>query len=174
MTRQICILGIDPGASGAMAFYFPKAPQLVSAEDLPAINGRITAAALYERIFQMGPDYAVVEAVHSMPGQGVASTFKFGRACGTIDGVLGALKVPVHYVTPSKWKSHFRLSQDKDASRTRAIEFWPARAELFARKKDHNRAEAALLARWGAEEITGRLTLSDIVERVYRARNEAR
>ena len=39
-----------------------------------------------------------------------------------------------------------RLDNDAETSRARAIETWPAQAELFARKRDHNRAEAALLA----------------------------
>ncbi len=33
------------------------------------------------------------------------------------------------------------------------LRLWPARADLFARKRDHNRAEAALIARYGAERI---------------------
>ena len=34
----------------------------------------------------------------------------------------------------------------KDAARTKAIRRWPAKAPLFARKRDDGRAEAALIA----------------------------
>ena len=69
---------------------------------------------------------------------------------------LGALKVPMILVTPQKWKRHFRLiGSDKEASRTMALRLFPACAEHFQRKKDHGRAEAALLARYGAETFGG-------------------
>jgi crossover junction endodeoxyribonuclease RuvC len=57
------------------------------------------------------------------------------------------------------------LNSDGETSRARAIETWPAQAELFARKRDHSRAEAALLGmyglgRWpmGAGNTGGQLT----------------
>ena len=89
---------------------------------------------------------ATVELVNAMPGQGVSSTFRFGQATGAVAGVLGALAVPVRLVTPSKWKGALGLPADKEAARQRAIETWPHLAHRFARKMDHGRAEAALLA----------------------------
>jgi len=52
-------------------------------------------------------------------------------------------------VSPAKWKKALGLNSDGETSRARAIETWPAQAELFARKPDHNRAEAALLGLFG-------------------------
>ena len=101
-----------------------------------------------------------------MPKQGVSSTFKFGKAYGVVIGVVAALKIPVHFVAPSVWKRHFGLSADKEEARARALQYWPERAELFARKKDHGRAEAALLARYAAERIVnggGRMTVAVMV-----------
>ena len=60
-------------------------------------------------------------------------------------GVVGALAIPVRHVSPAKWKRALGLNSDGETSRARAIETWPAQAELFARKRDHSRAEAALL-----------------------------
>lgn len=147
-----CILGIDPGLSGAIAFYFPSRPGMIGAEDMPIVAGEVNAAEMGRRIAQMRPDIAIVEKVGSMPGQGVASTFRFGTAYGVVLGVLGALAVPVHLVSPGKWKRHFGLSADKEESRARAIRQWPG-SPHFARKKDHGRAEAALLAKYGAEVL---------------------
>jgi len=149
--KPACFLGVDPGVSGALAFYYTEAPSRVAAEDMPVADGDVDAVTLAKRIAIMSPDIAIVEHVHAMPGQGVSSTFKFGRAFGTAIGVLGALKVPTVFVAPARWKKHFRLSSDKERSRELAIRLFPACAESFARKRDHGRAEAALLARWGAE-----------------------
>lgn len=151
--RAVCIVGVDPGLSGAIAFYFTSHPQLISVEDMPVIAGEISAADLAMRINQVRPDAAVIELVGARPGQGVSSMFKFGKSFGVAIGVCQALKIPTHFVTPQKWKKHFRLGPDKDDSRRRATEYWPDRPELFAKKKHDGRAEAALIARYGADVI---------------------
>lgn len=151
-SSNICILGIDPGLSGALAFYFPV-QQVVSAEDMPVVAGDVDAATLAARIIQMRPDVAIVESVGARPGQGVSSTFKFGCGFGIVRGVIAASGVPLHLVSPAKWKRGFGLNSDKEKSRALALQLWPARADLFARKMDHGRAEAALIARYGAERI---------------------
>ncbi|MFO1126474.1 MAG: hypothetical protein U1E25_15110 [Methylocystis sp.] len=155
MTRSHCILGVDPGLSGALAFYFSAHAELIACEDMPSVDGNIDAATLAARIRQMSPDFAIVERVAAMPKQGVASTFKFGASYGSIIGVIAALGIPYELVTPTRWKRHFRLGADKEEARALALRTWPARSELFERKKDHGRAEAALLARYGAETRRG-------------------
>ena len=145
-----CIMGLDPGFSGAIAFYYPEKPQLIAAYDMPVADRRINGAALYDLIRQHSPDMAVVEAVHAMPKQGVSSTFNFGVSYGTALGVIGALKIPVVHVSPAKWKKYFGLSADKEESRGLAIDKWPACLH-FRRKKDNGRAEAALMALYGAQ-----------------------
>lgn len=155
MADNLCIFANDPGASGACAFYFTAHPDTVSVEDTPVADGRVDPASLARRIEIMRPDLAIIERVGAMPGQGVSSMFNFGQAYGAVIGVVAALKVPVHFVTPAKWKKHFGLSADKEQARAKALQLWPARAELFSRKKDHGRVEAALLARFAAEAIVG-------------------
>lgn len=152
MMAEICILGVDPGVSGAVAFYFPARPDLIAAEDVPVAGGEIDAATLAQRINQLAPSVAIIEQVGAMPKQGVSSTFKFGMAYGTVRGVVQALGIPMHLVTPTRWKKHFRLDADKEKARALALRLWPE-TRHFSRKKDHGRAEAALLARFGAETI---------------------
>jgi len=152
MTEVPCILGIDPGLKGAIAFYFASYDK-ITVEDMPVANGDVDAATLAERLRQMLPTVAIVEGVHSMPKQGVASSFKFGKGYGTVLGVIAALGVPTHIVAPTAWKKHFRLSSDKDASRALALRYWPDRSEMFKRAKDSDRAEAALIARFYAEKV---------------------
>lgn len=144
------LLGIDPGISGAWALLWPDGT--TAAGDLPTAAGDVDAAGFATFIRSALPFAAVVEAVHSMPKQGVASTFRFGRAHGAVLGVLAALLVPTHLVAPTSWKRHFRLGSDKDASRALARRLWPA-CGVLERKKDHGRAEALLMARYGLERL---------------------
>ena len=68
-------------------------------------------------------------------------------------GVLAALAIPCTLVTPGVWKRHHGLiGGDKSESRAKAIALWPGHADLFKRRKDDGRAEAALVAVYGASE----------------------
>jgi hypothetical protein len=147
------ILGIDPGKTGALAFYFTAEPFRVAVEDMPIVNDKVNAPLLSDILWKYGPTYAVIEAVGARPGQGVSSMFNFGVSYGIAIGVLGTRAVPLHFVTPAKWKKHFGLSSDKEQSRAKAIQLFPACSSSFARKKDDGRAEAALIAKYGAETL---------------------
>jgi crossover junction endodeoxyribonuclease RuvC len=150
-------IGVDPGLTGAIAAV--DGEQLCWVEDMPVAGGQV-ACALLDRLYdpkEYGPwqlnwptegaQPIAIEFVHSMPSQGVASTFKFGKAYGTVLGYFTANGHRITHVAPTEWKTTFRLTgKDKDAARLLAIELWPAQAQLFARKKDCGRADAALIA----------------------------
>ena len=70
--------------------------------------------------------------------------------CGLIRGVLAGAGVPIISVTPAKWKKHFSLNNDAEKSRALAIRRFPG-MDTLARKKDHGRAEALLIALWKLE-----------------------
>lgn len=145
------MFGVDPGASGAIAVVRADG-RLVEVLDMPHHDGHVSAALVADFITAHNePDAeAWVEQVHAMPKQGVSSSFKFGAAYGVVLGVLGGLRIPVHLITPARWKRAAGLTSDKGLSRRRAIELWPEHSALFARVKDDGRAEAALLAKLGA------------------------
>lgn len=156
------ILGIDPGLSGALAFYDPGANTLVI-HDMPTFTLSVNKkqrrildedelANLLEGQLLTHNLSAYVENVHSMPEQGVASSFKFGVCFGAIRGVLAALQIPRRYVEPSVWKRHFKLTADKDAARRRASELLPQHAHLWPLKKHDGRAESALITYYGAQQ----------------------
>jgi crossover junction endodeoxyribonuclease RuvC len=142
------ILSIDPGNTGAIA-ELTRDGALHAIHDIPVVDGYVNAALLDELV---GNDIAriervVLEQARSMPKQGVASTFKYGVGYGVILGVCA--RYPIDIILPREWKGEMRLAgKDKDAARQRAIGEWPRQADWFARKKDHNRAEAALLGLW--------------------------
>ena len=150
---EVCILGVDPGLSGAVAFYFPSRPERVAVEDMPLAGGEVSAALLAEMVVSFQPSLAIIEQVAAGHGWGRSACFNFGRSVGDVRGVLGALAITVKYVSPNVWKKHYRLSRDKDESRARALQLFPSCAEHFKRKKDDGRAEAALIAKYGAEML---------------------
>jgi hypothetical protein len=55
----------------------------------------------------------------------------------------------VVFVPPQKWKKAMGLGSNKDESRILASRQWPDSAHMFNRKKDADRAEAALIAYYG-------------------------
>lgn len=151
------ILAIDPGASGALAFFNPAAG-ILDIVDMPTVEVKrgnkdkreISPAMLATEIARHQVDLVVLERVGAMPGQGVSSTYQFGRGVGMVEGVVSALRLPMQYVTPQRWQKDLNVRGGKDGNRQRAAELFPAYAHLFERKKDDGRADAALMAYWGA------------------------
>ncbi len=151
-------IGIDPGVCGAYAIYWPDEPAALIADDLPVAGGELDLTTFVRKIAgYLAPDdkpLGVVERVHSMPKQGVSSTFKFGAAYGSLRGVLAGLCIPTTLVTPGVWKKHHGLPADKEAARAFALRLFPG-TDLFSRKKDHGRAEATLIALYAAHRMYG-------------------
>lgn len=143
------ILGVDPGNTGALCLFERGLP--IDIVDMPVVDGRVSPQILADAIKKWTCiDQAVIEAVHSMPRQGVASTFKFGFGYGCVHGVVAALGIPVVNVSPQKWTKDLGVGSDKELHRRTAIETWPGCSEIFARKKDEGRADAALIAWWAS------------------------
>lgn len=149
------IIGIDPGLTGAIAFYWPRTNEL-HIEDMPtAPNKKGRRELLHAQLAHIlkhpieGPVW--LEQVASRPGQGVSSVFRFGQVYGACEMAAAATGRPLHHVTPSAWKKHFNIAAGKDQARGLASQRFPSAAHLFARKKDDGRAEACLLALYGAE-----------------------
>ena len=144
------ILGVDPGFSGALAVL--NSERDCETLDMPTMGEKakklVDGGAVKRFIEQHDVEYAVIEAVHAMPQQGVSSTFRFGTSYGLILGVIQGMAIPYETVSPRKWKGAMGLSNEKDHSRRVAIEQLPRAAKQFERKKDDGRAEAALLALW--------------------------
>lgn len=138
-------IGIDPGSTGALA--------IIGDDQQPRIYdfGTIEFSdALYYST--NGDCRALVEKVSSMPGQGVHSVFKFGHAAGMVEGMLQAYKIPYELITPGKWwrivaDSATKGPDKKLAALDLARRLYPEIASKYLRrKKDHNRAEALLIA----------------------------
>lgn len=157
MTRAF--LGIDPGLSGALALYEPVADAL-TIYDVPVheltrnskAKREVDAQGLVDLVAALSADRPTVFLENStpMPGQGAASTFSFGKTFGIIYGVCAAQKLVIHKVAAVKWKRDLAVPKDKDGARARASVLLPAHTKNWPLKKHDGRAEAALLALYGA------------------------
>lgn len=148
MARKIdAWLGIDPGSTGALAIITEK-----NEIEIHDVNN--DPYGVYDWLHDVSRRYNIrqagLEYVHALPKQGVSSTFKFGRWVGLIEMALIANKIGYDLIKPNTWKKKLIKKSDgtniKDASRNAARRFFPKAADLLKRKKDHDRAEALLIA----------------------------
>ena len=151
------IFGIDPGVSGAISVLENK--KVLEVFEMPTmidgkknkrqVNGSQVTNIFKERLNNHKDIIVVVEHVNAMPGQGVTSMFNFGQSFGAIKGICAALNLPIYFVRPAKWKKYFNLIKtNKDASRTKVIQVYPEISAQLSRKKDSNKADAILIARY--------------------------
>jgi crossover junction endodeoxyribonuclease RuvC len=164
-------LGVDPGIAGAAALITKRGGSFhVEVRDIPihrlgnnnAIDGRAWKAIVQ----LLKPDVAYFELTWAIPtrarrgenmkGQGVVAAGRTQRAHGVLEGILECELEPGNmiYTIPASWKRRFGLiggEENKPSSTALALSFFPEAAPRLQRVKDHNRAEAILLAVYGAE-----------------------
>ena len=153
------IIGIDPGITGAICFFLDG--KIKDVIDMPTMASgnqnkkQINSSQLFNEISSRVESFnskninVVVEQVSAMPGQGVTSMFNFGQSFGVIKGVCAAMQLPIFFVRPAKWKKHFDLlNSQKDSSRVKAIQMFPKFSSMLSRKKDLNKADAILIAKY--------------------------
>jgi crossover junction endodeoxyribonuclease RuvC len=150
-------LGIDTGVANGALGAINHNGEYVDSFMIDHKDKHILALVFKSRILSIvdpreGAEICM-EQVHSMPNQGVSSTFAFGRAVGVISAVCELTRYPVHMVTPQKWKKHFGLTADKNEALDLARKLFPA-AKLKL-KKDINRAEALLIAEYLRQMLNG-------------------
>jgi hypothetical protein len=147
---MLCV-GIDPGMSGAVVFLFEDGG--ISMYDMPVQKiGKRTMYVIPSMVHlfkSVGGNVVVgLEKVHAMPKQGVVSMWSMGFGSGLWEGILSALDIPYVLIAPQKWKKVLLsdMPKDKAASIVVARKLFPK--ETFPRKKDHNRADALLIAEY--------------------------
>lgn len=170
MTPLLAILGIDPGLSGALAVVSPTTDgrqiRLIEVIDVP-ITGedaqREVDASVLTFVQKHRLKAAYIERAQAMPDQGASSGFIYGKVCGALSLAVRGCLVPLVRVESQHWKRANGLPPSggdavnvvKERSRQRALQIFPEGASAFARSMDHNRAEAALIAWYGARLILG-------------------
>lgn len=115
-------IGIDPGKSGGICTYntsdntvdFVKMPDTI--HDVVMVLSVIKHGYTDVKV--------VLEKVHSMPGQGVASTFTFGQGYGQLQGVVAALGLQCIEVLPNKWMKCIGSMPKDKSERKKFIKDW--------------------------------------------------
>lgn len=162
-------VGIDPGLTGALAFIGRGSVHIEDIPTLPVPGGglvsrRIDGRRLAEIVRHHCPADAAVlvccEAVGVMGGQNnaVQTQGSLLRSLGAIEAVFDVLRWPCVMVSARAWQKHFGLIGKKAEKRERgtlpaailtARTLYPNAAHQLQRVKDHNRAEALLIAHFG-------------------------
>lgn len=161
-------IGIDPGASGAIAFIDEH---IESAEVYDFDDDYALILLRQYAVEGNRPIHAVLEKVSAMPKQGVVSMFNFGVNFGIWQGRLQTLQIPFDLMTPQKWKAkvmdsvtlyktvkkknketgkvtHEKVVDKERTSLRRAKMLFPELVERLQRVKDNGRADALLIARY--------------------------
>ena len=162
------VIGLDPGKTGAIARFTPHTGAVLVL-DMPTtkilrnrkamtiLDHRALAELLHGMVGLMAPNTAgFVEEVASRPGQGVVSVFDFGVSSGAARQALASIWLySVTTVRPQVWKHTVGLpvGASKDASRDLVAQRFPQLAATVKRKKDDGRAEAVLIALYGAMNL---------------------
>lgn len=165
------ILGVDPGNSGAFSVYDSDSRRIVDVKDMPiwyqaigknkrARIDMLELADMFEVYEMMGVRLMVLEAVGGRPRQGASSAFVFGYGIGLIYASAVYTRIPVETVPPASWKALMRVPGKAKADDTailhRAGEMFPEDKHWFYGPKGGkmvDRAEASMLARFGAEHV---------------------
>lgn len=142
---SICTIGIDPGASGGIAWICDGKPCVEKMPDtLQDLWDLVVSISLNAGTGGTGI-IAYIEQVHSSPQMGVKSAFTFGNGFGRLEMALTAAGIPFERVRPQVWQKALgcMTKGDKNVSKRKAQELFP---QL---KITHATADAILLAEFG-------------------------
>lgn len=148
------IVGIDPGLSGAIAVLTEGMPAVY---DMPRDMDGVAGGTVYRLLASLEPDEIYIERTHAMPKNGSKAAYSQGDSNGCLRTAVHILRsAPLIWVPPRKWQTEYSLFgggftdlERKNRSRWRAQELFPTLADELNRSKDHNRAEALLIAEYG-------------------------
>lgn len=163
-------IGIDPGLTGAVAVIDLDPEGGAFFYDTPVVRldkkQRYDYAAMAQILRMLKVEFwkglcVTVEKVHSMPKQGVASSFNFGMGFGAWLGILAALEIPYTLVDPRRWTKALLCDMPKgdEAAVIRASELYPAVSSELRTPKGRlllGRADALLLAHYGLADGAAR------------------
>lgn len=147
-------VGIDPGIKGGIAVIDNRIDDGgYGAVPMPKTRAGICQFLALQQKSGGGESVIVaIESVHSMPGQGVSSSFKFGKGYGEILGICCALGFIILEPTPQAWKKLMLAGTDrsKDAAIQVAENLFPEinLVPSGCRVPSDGMAEALLMAEW--------------------------
>lgn len=166
------IIGIDPGLTGSIATntgLVYDIPVVVKGQGTGAVKNHVDPRGVYNILYEVIQN-AASEDVNTeitvylekqiyrpkvnpktkqpIP-QGGSSIFSLGDTYGVLRAACAIAGLRVETPMPAAWKKKMKLTYDKEVCRSKAIDMFPQSYDYLKRKKDHNRAEALLLAKYG-------------------------
>jgi crossover junction endodeoxyribonuclease RuvC len=142
-------IGIDPGASGAIAWIDERGKSCVekTPDTLQDLWELVVSISLNAGTGGLGVR-AYLEAVSSSPQMGVVSSFSFGRGYGNLEMALTAAGIPFERVRPQVWQKAMgcMTKGNKNISKQRAQELFPDKKII------HATADALLIALYGTKQ----------------------
>ena len=162
------VIGIDIGLTGALgmldhrggAARIADMPVMARQGKAAYVKNQVNAAGLVELLrdwtnpYDLNEIHVLIETPIAFPGQHVATTAAAFLTAGLVEGVVAARHYRHTLIAPKEWKKALGLSDSKEQARARAIRLFPALADELKRVKDHNRAEALLIAKYGWDKIS--------------------
>ena len=107
-------IGIDPGINGGVCILDSKPRNTTINADKCPKTVKDMADYLSLHVWDSKQSLCIIEKVHSFPGQGVVSTFTFGKNYGQWLGILASLDIPYIEVPPKNWmKFYGAMPKDK-------------------------------------------------------------
>ena len=155
--------GIDPDKGGGLAILCGKSRHILTLArtTLRKVGKRtdfdLVVMSDLVRNFLAAKDHPVsvrIEAAQPLPAKmgGLFANYWRGRAFALWEMALVAHRVRYDVVQPRRWKPLILDGvgvKDHEAMRAAARRLWPESESLFALKKDHGLAAAALIAEYG-------------------------
>lgn len=163
------VLGIDVGLTGAIAAISPASvrvfdlPVTPDGTDRRRLDGRALILMIRELVPADREAVAYMEDIRPRPmgngskhGNTIHSQGSLMRSRGIVEAVFDVARIRLETVRPQAWKHHFALIKaPKDESLAVAKRLYPDAADDLKRKRDHNRAEAILIAHYAARQAEG-------------------
>lgn len=112
-TGRAIYIGIDPGKKGGIAAIFPDLIFCAPMHETESDIWRCIKSIRESWDTRTGL-FAVIEKVHSMPQQGIASAFTFGWGYGGLRMALIACGIPFREIDPKVWQKDLDISRRKE------------------------------------------------------------
>lgn len=163
-------LGIDPGVHGALVIY-DDVLRTLSCWDMPVwyqVVGKkkrlrvdaVELASMMEMAKDIGVDLAIMESIGGMARGRQSGQLAFGYSIGLLYMGLITCRIPIETIHPATWKKAMRVPKDEGGIAVRFDEMFPEFRALIRGPRGaikHDRAEASILAKFGAEHLFGNI-----------------
>ena len=159
------VLGIDPGATGALALFCPEDGLIKGVWDMPNTQMTLTTGKKTNRVnikaliklfleiqdkvhYEKVSRFIVhIEKVQAFGKQSAPAAFNFGVAAAIPQTIAETFGLEIIMIPPQTWKRQFNLQASvKSDSRLLVQKMFPSLFDTFKLVKHTDRADAVLIA----------------------------